>query len=100
MRNAVESFRGHIDGLEYRGDGDWVLVGWAHDAANPDRLLDIEVVEGSRVLATGRTGVYREDAKNAGIGDGYCGLSITLAADVLRDRQEYDLSLRVAGNGT
>ena len=99
MRTEHESFRGHIDGLEYRGDGDWVLVGWAQDAENPDKLLDIEVVEGTRVLAVGRTGIYREDAKNAGMGDGFCGLSIALAADLLRDRQEYDLALRVAGNG-
>jgi hypothetical protein len=99
MIGQAETFLGHIDGLEHRGDGGWVLVGWAQDQANPDKLLDVEVVDGSRVMAVGRTGSFREDVKNAGFGDGYCGLSIPLPLESLGDRQEYDLSLRVAGTG-
>jgi hypothetical protein len=94
-----ESLRGHIDGLEHRDDAGWVLIGWAHDQANPDKLLEVEVVDGSKVLAIGLTGGFREDVKNAGIGDGYCGLTIPLASDLLGDRQEYDLALQVAGTG-
>src|SRR5437763_7281833 len=99
MIGQAETFLGHIDGLERRGDGGWVLVGWAQDQANPDKLLDVEVVDGSRVMAVGRTGAYREDVKNAGFGDGYCGLNIPLAPDSLDDRREFDLALRVAGTG-
>src|ERR1700687_5462730 len=99
MIGQSQSFRGHIDGLEHRSDGGWVLIGWAQDQANPDKLLEVEVVDGSRVMAVGRTGSFREDVKNAGIGDGYCGLSIPLASESLGDRQEYELSLRVAGTG-
>jgi hypothetical protein len=99
MIGETETFLGHIDGLEHRGDGGWVLVGWAQDQANPDKLLDVEVVDGSRVMAVGRTGSFREDVKNAGFGDGCCGLSIPLPPESLDGRQEYDLSLRVAGTG-
>ena len=95
----TEAVRGHIDGLEHRGEAGWVLIGWAHDQANPDKLLKVEVVDGSKVLASGLTGGFREDVKNAGIGDGYCGLAIPLAPDLLGDRQEYDLALQVAGTG-
>jgi hypothetical protein len=99
MVAQTESFRGHIDGLEHRGDAGWVLIGWAHDQANPDKLLEVEVVDGSKVLAVGLTGEFREDVKNAGIGDGYCGLTIPLSPDSLGDRQEYDLALKIAGTG-
>src|SRR5271156_1566996 len=99
MVGQTESVQGHIDGLEHRGEAGWVLIGWAHDQANPDKLLKVEVVDGSKVLASGLTGGVREDVKNAGFGDGYCGLAIPLAPDLLGDRQEYDLALQVAGTG-
>lgn len=95
----TSSVRGHIDALERRPDDSWLLIGWAHDAAEPNKSLEVEVLEGERVIAVGSTGGYREDVKRAGIGDGFCGLAIPLPPDVIARRDEHDLSLRVAGTG-
>ena len=72
------ALRGHIDVVEVRADQGLVLVGWAHDPDNPDDLLDVEVVEDDAVIASGRTGEFREDLKKEGFGDGFCGLTISL----------------------
>jgi hypothetical protein len=89
--------RGHVDRIEPRADGSCVLVGWVHDPENPDELLSIEIVEGTTVIAVGRTGGYRQDLKEQGLGDGFCGLTIALPERLLQDQQEHMLHLRVAG---
>jgi hypothetical protein len=73
-----------------------MLVGWAYDPGNSDDLLDIEVVDGTEVVGVGRTGEYRQDLKEAGIGDGFGGVSIPLQEGVFDDEQEHDLYLRIA----
>ena len=89
--------RGYIDSIQRHPDNGWTLIGWAYDPGNPDDLLDVEVVYGTTIVAHGRTGVYREDLKAAGIGDGFGGLGIPLPDDVLDEDQEHSLHLRIAG---
>lgn len=80
------SIVGHLDSLH-----NGIVQGWAYDTDGEHTPLQIEVMQGSKVLATGVASEFRADVKAAGYGDGMSGFSISSGAD------DGDLSCYAAG---
>lgn len=72
------------------------IVGWAWLPAAPSRRIEIELVEGMRVLARTPADIYRKDLEVAGKRGGRCGFEFVVPAD-LRDGRLHPITLRVAG---
>lgn len=62
--------KGHVDVAERTR-----ISGWAQDAADPDRPLVVELVEGGDVLARTVANLPRPDLRDAGLGSGDHGFS-------------------------
>jgi SAM-dependent methyltransferase len=58
-------------------DTDTVL-GWAADTTTPTAPIDVDIYLDDRLQATLRAGVFRQDLKDAGYGDGRKGFSLPL----------------------
>jgi hypothetical protein len=93
--------RGSIDGVAYQIGKGWVVSGWALDTANPNRPLDIEILNQDRVVAAGRAAEFREDLREAGIGGGICAFALPLQqAEIPHGVTARQLFLKVGGSDT
>ncbi len=72
------------------------VAGWVYDANNPNASLNIEVLEGNTVVATGTAANFRQDLLNAGKGNGQHGFFLSTPGSV-KNGQNRTLSVRVAG---
>ena len=65
-------FQGFLDAA-----GCGIITGWAWDATQPNAAINIDILDGTFLVATIQANLYREDIRNAGIGDGFHGFSFT-----------------------
>ncbi|MBA1204440.1 tetratricopeptide repeat protein [Pseudomonas capeferrum] len=88
---------------EVIGHFDYVLdgraYGWALARANPQKRLVIEIIADGEVVAHGRAEQFREDLKDAGIGDGFCMFDLQLSHELF-DGEVHSLIARIAETGT
>jgi Secretion system C-terminal sorting domain len=73
------------------------LSGWAWNAVIPNGSLNIEILEGSNVVATGSANLYRADLQQAGLGNGVHAFQIPTPAS-LKNGQTRTLTARIAGS--
>lgn len=59
------------------------LSGWIQNTTKPEHRVSISVFENNRIVATTVADIYRDDLKNAGVGDGKCGFMATLDESIL-----------------
>lgn len=95
VRESNPALAGGIQGV-FDGVGGHAAQGWAFDPARPGVRLEIEIVEGERVVARGHADRLREDLRRAGIGDGRCHFSLAVSSE-LRDGAPHCLVARVVG---
>lgn len=93
MARLPNAITGHVDRVE----GTNTIVGWALDLSAPDRRLVVECLYGDRVLATGIADQPREDVRQTGLGDGYCGFRLTPDWDASREAGDAVVRVRVQG---
>jgi len=84
------SLVGCIDSLT-----DTRISGWAADDANYERQVCVDIVVNSAMVATVRCAGFREDLRNAGVGDGCKGFEIDPGAHLKSGRNK--LEVRYAG---
>lgn len=75
-----------------------VIEGWAHDPANPECPIMLEVVANGAVIGAVLADQYRADLVTFGRADGYCGFAFRLPAP-LDARRRHILSVRRAADG-
>ncbi|CAG5071995.1 hypothetical protein DYBT9623_03935 [Dyadobacter sp. CECT 9623] len=75
------------------------IKGFAWDKNYPAKVLTVEVMEGSTILATVIADTYRADLKTAGVGTGNYGFSIPAPA-ILKDGATHAVSVRIKGTST
>jgi hypothetical protein len=73
-----------------------VIAGWAMDQDHPKTPLEIEILDGDKVIATVKADRFRQDLLNAGLGDGTYAFSIPAPAE-LRDGKPHTVHARVKG---
>lgn len=93
-RPSAARFEGSLDKVEVSSVG-----GWAWDAARPETPIQVEIYDGTTLLATITGSEFREDLKKAGKGDGKHAFNYALPA-TLRDGQSHSISVRFAGTPT
>ncbi|MCK2111302.1 tetratricopeptide repeat protein [Pseudomonas juntendi] len=79
---------GHLD---YVDNG--VAYGWALDPSNPRERVTVEILCDGKVVGHGIADGYREDLKDAGVGDGYHLFQIKLSYE-LYDGEAHTLQAR------
>ncbi len=90
---SADSVEGHVDGLF-----DGVLMGWARDTSQPDRVLELELLDAEAPIGHARADRLREDLRQAGLHHGLYGYRFELPVGML-DGRAHSLSVRVAGTG-
>ena len=89
IATAVQS---NIDSADWSG-----VKGWIWDPQQPQRRIDLELLDGDTVLATVSASEYREDLEQAGIGDGRHGFSFSFS-ETLLPYARHVLHLRQVGS--
>lgn len=84
-----QMLHGHLDAIT-----DGYAEGWVFDSLHPERRLNVEILNGERVVARGTADQFREDLKKAGIGDGCYKFSLRLSYELF-DGQPHHLTARV-----
>jgi len=84
---------GHVDRIEAD-----VVVGWAHDSADPDESLEIEIRAAGSVLGAGPANEFRTGLALAGFGTGARGFRIKINVPFVAG-QRVELALYNAQNG-
>ena len=83
---SAANIEGYLDTVTCIGERKIRVKGWAYDASNPDKSLEIHIYVGgeagqgectSGIIAN----VYREDLKNAGKGNGYHGFEAEITVN-------------------
>lgn len=87
---AARSVEGVFDGVD-----EYVAHGWARALDEPERRVVVEILDGDSVVGRGVADLYREDLRDAGIGEGSHGFRITLSRGLL-DPGVHRLQARVA----
>lgn len=68
------------------------MEGWAYDPRNPSDSVSVEIRDGDRVVGQAIANLFREDLKEAGIGDGHHHFKFNLPADILNG-QSHSISV-------
>src|SRR5690554_2889001 len=68
------------------------VVGWAFNEGAPDEKVNVAIALGKNCIGTGVADQFREDLKEAGIGEGAHGFKIKVTP-VPADGVEYELKL-------
>jgi hypothetical protein len=78
IEKISQKFKG---GLKYSLDkADTIeIVGWVFDPTNSRDHLEVQIREGDKVVATVKADEFRQDVRDAGIGDGHCGFHFDIA---------------------
>ena len=91
---ATPAFQGFLD-----ASGCGIITGWAWDANQPNTTINVDIYDGSVLMTTIPANLYREDIRNAGIGDGFHGFSFTTPAS-LKNGVTHSVHVRFAGAAT
>jgi hypothetical protein len=76
-----------------------VISGWAWNANQPNSPINVDIYDGSAVVATVSANVFRLDLLNAGIGDGYHGFSYAID-DLLKNGKPHSIRVQFAATNT
>ncbi|GAB3572493.1 hypothetical protein GCM10027578_32210 [Spirosoma luteolum] len=87
------SYEGYFDGINCSS-----AYGWVWNSSYPNQPINVQLLEGSTVIATTDASNYRTDLQQAGKGNGQHGFSFNLPSS-LRNGQNHDLSVRVTSQG-
>ena len=74
------------------------ISGWIWDENNPNLAMSLELVEGTKVIATVLAQDFRADIKNAGVGTGNYGFNLETPTTLL-DGSSHSLKIRVKESG-
>jgi hypothetical protein len=74
-----------------------MIHGWAWDQNNPDGALNIEIYDGTTLLATVKADELRNDLIKAGKGTGKYAFTYT-PSPALRDRKPHTIHVKIAGS--
>jgi len=72
------------------------LAGWAWDANQPNAPINVDLYDGTTLLATVPANSFRQDLKNAGIGNGNHGFTYTSPS--LYSGSQHSFTVRIAGS--
>lgn len=72
--------RAWLDRCALRADGALRVAGWAHDAAQPDAPVCLDIVVDGTIVAVTVAAEYRADIAAAGVGDGRHGFDLGVEA--------------------
>jgi RHS repeat-associated protein len=75
------------------------LAGWVWDANQPNSPIDVDVYDGSTLIATFLAGAFRQDLFNAGIGNGDHGFFIPTPASV-KTGAAHSVTIKIGGTQT
>jgi fibronectin type 3 domain-containing protein len=75
------------------------IAGWAWDANDPDNPINVDIYDGTTLIATVPSIQFRPDLVTAGIGNGFHGFSFTLPAS-LKDGQPHSIRVKFPGTNT
>lgn len=92
MRKQGKELKGHID--KYEGG---IVHGWACDLAQPDKPLKVQIYSKQGSLGEGTADIFRNDLKEAGIGDGRKAFRVKVRLPEEGDKLE--LMLKNASDG-
>jgi RHS repeat-associated protein len=93
MTCAAPSFSGNLDGADCTQ-----LYGWAWDANQPNAALNVDIYDGTTLLATVAASTFRQDLKNAGLGNGDHGF--TYSSSSLYTGSTHSISVHYGGTTT
>ena len=91
---AATAYQGFMDAA-----GCGIISGWAWDANQPNAIINVDILDGSTIIASVPANLYREDIRNAGIGDGFHGFSFTTPAS-LKNGVVHTIRTRFGGTAT
>ena len=91
---ATTAYQGFMDAA-----GCGIISGWAWDANQPNATINVDILDGSTLIATVPANLYREDIRNAGIGNGFHGFSFTTPAS-LKNGVSHSIRTRFGGTAT
>ncbi|GAB3936215.1 CotH kinase family protein [Larkinella terrae] len=74
------------------------LQGWAWNKTMPNTPVEVEIFEGYTVVASQNANIFRQDLKNANIGNGIHGFNVP-TPDFLKDGKPHYISVRVKNTG-
>jgi len=79
------TIRGHIDRID-----DDAILGWVFNETQPAARLVVQLLKGTQLVGVATADEYREDLKDAGIGDGRHAFTLRIS-DLLRDGNIHEL---------
>jgi hypothetical protein len=86
-------YDGNLDSVDCNG-----ISGWAWDPARPNTPVNVNIYNGTSLVATVAANVFRQDLLNAGKGNGYHGFSYT-TPQYLKDGQTHSISAKYTDTG-
>ncbi len=87
------AFSGHIDFVDCTQ-----IAGWAWDANQPNAAIDVDIYDGTTLLATIPASNFRQDLLNAGIGNGDHGF--TYSTPALYTGSTHSITVNAGGSAT
>ena len=91
---ATPLYQGYHDGADCQTIG-----GWAWDANQPNSPINVDIYDGTTLIATVAANVFRQDLLNAGLGNGAHGFSFATPAS-LKNGQPHTIRVKFAGTST
>ncbi|MFC5409334.1 CotH kinase family protein [Larkinella bovis] len=93
-QNAIPgSYEGYLGGVDCN-----FIRGWAWDRNKPNTPVYVDILDGQNLITTLIAGVYRQDLKDAGKGNGSHSYSYTVP-ETVKDNQLHSISARIRGTG-
>ncbi len=87
------SFGGNLDAADCTQ-----IAGWAWDANEPNDAIDVDIYDGTTLLATIAAGTFRQDLLNAGIGNGDHGFTYSTLS--IYTGSAHSISVHYGGTAT
>ena len=84
-------FEGYLEGVAVTQ-----IVGWVWNKEQPQVAVDVEILDGDRILTKVTAGDFRENLQKSNIGDGKHGFAIP-TPEQLKDGSKHSVHVRVAG---
>lgn len=91
-KTLLDDYKGYVDGIN-----DGLMIGWVINLGIPDEDIEVELLDGERVIATAFANRYREDVEKQYKGSDKSGFELPLTHDLL-DGRLHSLRVRVAGS--
>jgi hypothetical protein len=97
-RKTVPTYSGESGYLEESSNCKQI-TGWAWDKAHPDQPVEVEILDGLKVIATLPADAFRSDLAAAGVGTGKHSF-VYPTPPRLRDGATHQIRVRIAGTST